>query len=187
MGFFLPSDIPERISKYIDGNLEFPFIDANEILGIFFLFGKDFGIKTSLDVLSSKELARKTIDQITKEMFFSKSLIRDSNESIRENYQKRILQIYVDYQNNSIFDEKEIHERIIHDPSILITCYSQHIVYYNQKCFFEIFDPFLKTQLEPKLYNKLLNRMIMLSYNREKSSDLPFHSLVPFFRWIYKN
>lgn len=187
MGFFLPYDIPERISKYIDGNLEFPFIYKDEILGIFFLFGKNFGIKSDLDILSSKDLARKTIDQITREMFFSKSLINTSSESVRENYQKRILQIYVDFQNNSIFDEKEIHERIIHDPSILISCFSQHIVYHNQKCFFEIFDPFSKTQLEPKLYNKLSDRMVMISYNRKASTDLPYHTLTPFFKWIYNN
>ncbi len=46
MGMFLPSDIYKRISKFLDGTLSFPFINKDEILGIFFLFGKNFGVKT---------------------------------------------------------------------------------------------------------------------------------------------
>ena len=46
MGIFLPGDIYERISKFLDGDLGFPFIDKDEIMGIFFFFGKNFGVKT---------------------------------------------------------------------------------------------------------------------------------------------
>ncbi len=187
MGMFLPSDIYKRISKFIDGTLSFPFINKDEITGIFFLFGKNFGVKTQLDILSVKDLAKRSIDQIKREIFLYKTITKSNNEIIKENYQKRILQIYVEYQNNSSFNEYEINERIIRDPSILMSCYSQHISYYNQKCFFEIFNPLKKNQIDKELDHILVDRMVMLSYNREHSTMLPFNTFGPFLRWIKVN
>lgn len=187
MGMFLPSDIYKRISKFIDGALSFPFINKDEITGIFFLFGKNFGVKTQLDILSVKDLAKRSIDQIKREIFLYKTITTSNIEIIKENYQKRILQIYVEYQNNSSFNENEINERIIRDPSILMSCYSQHISYYNQKCFFEIFNPLKKNQIDKELDHLLVDRMVMLSYNREHSTMLPFNTLEQFLKWIKVN
>ena len=187
MGMFLPSDIYKRISKFIEGTLSFPFINKDEIMGIFFLFGKNFGVKTQLDILSVKDLAKRSIDQIKREIFLYKTITKSNIEIIKENYQKRILQIYVEYQNNSSFNEYEINERIIRDPSILMSCYSQHISYYNQKCFFEIFDPLKKNQIDKELDHLLVDRMVMLSYNREHSTMLPFNTLEQFLKWIKVN
>ena len=156
-------------------------------MAIFFLFGKNFGVKTQLDILSVKDLAKKSIDQIKREIFLYKTITKSNIEIIKENYQKRILQIYVEYQNNSSFNEYEINERIIRDPSILMSCYSQHISYYNQKCFFEIFDPLKKNQIDKELDHLLVDRMVMLSYNREHSTMLPFNTLEPFLKWIKVN
>ena len=58
MGIFLPSDVCMRVSKFLDGNLNFPFVNKDEIMGVFFLFGKNFGVKTNLDIFSVKDLAR---------------------------------------------------------------------------------------------------------------------------------
>ena len=187
MGMFLPSDIYKRISKFIEGTLSFPFINKDEIMAIFFLFGKNFGVKTQLDILSVKDLAKRSIDQIKREIFLYKTITKSNIEIIKENYQKRILQIYVEYQNNSSFNEYEINERIIRDPSILMSCYSQHISYYNQKCFFEIFDPLKKNQIDKELDHLLVDRMVMLSYNREYSTMLPFNTLEQFLKWIKVN
>ena len=96
-------------------------------------------------------MQKRSIDQIKREIFLYKTITKSNIEIIKENYQKRILQIYVEYQNNSSFNEYEINERIIRDPSILLSCYSQHISYYNQKCFFEIFDPLKKNQIDKEL------------------------------------
>ncbi len=63
-----------------------------------------------------------------------------------------------------------------------MSCYSQHISYYNQKCFFEIFDPLKKNQIDKKLHHLLVDRMVMLSYNRENSTMLPFNTLVSIFK-----
>jgi hypothetical protein len=167
MGMFLPSDINKRVSKFLDRELNFPFVNKDEIMGIFFLFGKKLGVKTPLDILSVKDLARRTINQIKREVFLSKSIAKSNIELIRENYQKRVLQIYVESQNDPLFNEFEIHDRISRDPSILMSCYCQHLAYYNQKCFFEIFDPLKKNQIDEQLHPVLVQRMVMLSYNFE--------------------
>lgn len=200
MGFFLPADIHKRISAFLEGGITFPFVSNDEILGIFFMFGKKFGVKTDLDILSAKDIARRTIDQIKREIFLSKSLVESNIEVIRENYQRRVLQIYVEFHNyndsnttkpititsTSTYDGNEINERIIRDPSILMSCYAQHVAYYKQKCFFEIFDPFKMNQLDEKLHHLLLDRMVMLSYNFEKSTKPSFNTLSPFIDWIHK-
>ena len=187
MGIFLPSDISERISKFLEGNLDFPFIDKYEIMGVFFLFGKNFGVKTNLDISYVKDLARRSIDQIKREVILSKKIVESNVELIKENYQRRVLQIYVEFQDNQSFDKSEINERISRDPTILISCYSQHMAYYDQKCFFEIFDPLKKNQIDEKLHDLLLDRMVMISYNCENPEMLPFNTIVPFLRWIKIN
>jgi hypothetical protein len=187
MGMFLPSEIYKRVSEFLDGNLNFPFVNKDEVMGIFFLFGKRFGVRTPLDILSVKDLARRTIEQIKREVFLSKPITNSNIELLRENYQKRILQIYVESQNESLYDESGINDRISRDPSILISCYCQHLAYYNQKCFFEIFDPFEKNQLDEQLHPVLVQRMVMLSYNFESPKSMPFSSLDPFLKWIKIN
>ena len=67
MGIFLPADVSKRISKFLEGNLDFPIIDKDEIMGVFFLFGKNFGVKTNLDISYVKDLARRSIDQVKRE------------------------------------------------------------------------------------------------------------------------
>ena len=184
MGMFLPSDIYRRVSKFLEGDIDFPFVNRDEIVAIFFLFGKKLGIKSNSDIISVKDLARRSIDQIKREVLLSKKITKSNIELIKENYQRRVLQIYVEFQDNASFDEYEINKRITRDPSILISCYSQHMAYYDQKCFFEIFDPLKYNQIGKKLHNLLLDRMVMLSYNCEKPEMLPFNTLSPFLEWI---
>ena len=45
MGIFLPPDISKRISKFLDGDLDFPFVDKDEIMGVFFLLEKILALK----------------------------------------------------------------------------------------------------------------------------------------------
>jgi hypothetical protein len=187
MGIFLPPDISKRISKFLDGNLDFPFVDKDEIMGVFFLFGKNFGVKTNLNISYVKDLAGRSIDQVKREIFLSKKIVKSDIELIKENYQRRVLQIYVEFQDDQSFDKSEINERINRDPSILISCYSQHIAYYDQKCFFEIFDPLKKNQIDEKLHDILLDRMVMIGYNYKNAEMLPFNTIVPFLKWIKIN
>jgi hypothetical protein len=187
MGFFLPTDIYERLLKFLDGNLHFPFVNEDEILGIFFLFGKNYGVKNNLDILSAKDITRKTIDQLKREIFQSRNNTQFDNDYIREKYQRRVIQIYVELQNNTMFEQINVNERISRDPTLLMYCYAHHISYYRQKCFFEIYDPLKRDQVDKKLHNLLLNRMVMLSYNVEKTVDLPYKTMTPFVEWIVKN
>lgn len=184
MGFFLPDDINERIIKFLDGNLQFPFVSKNEIMGIFFLFGKKHGVNTPLDVLSAKDITRKTIDQLKRQIYLSKNNSPSDSDSIRAQYQRRVLQVYVELQNGPTLVQNEMNERIGRDPTLLMYCYSHHISYHRQKCFFEIYDPFKKEQLNIKLRDRLTNRMVMLSYNVEKSTDLGFSTMTPFTKWL---
>ena len=80
-----------------------------------------------------------------------------------------------------------VNERISRDPTILMYCYAHHISYYKQKCFFEICDPLKRDQVDKNLHSVLLNRMVMLSYNVEKTVDLPYRTMTPFVEWIVKN
>lgn len=41
MGIFLPVDVDSRITQFLEKKIEFPFIKKDEIIGIFYLFGKD--------------------------------------------------------------------------------------------------------------------------------------------------
>ena len=68
MGIFMPQDIQSRILQFMDGKLTFPFIRAEELVGVFFLFGKDGRISNGIDVLNAKDLARNGMDQIAKEV-----------------------------------------------------------------------------------------------------------------------
>lgn len=187
MGFFLPTDIYKRLLRFLDGNLQFPFVKEDEILGIFFLFGKNYGIKNNLDILSAKDITRKTIDQLKREMFQSRNNTQLDNDYIREKYQRRVLQVYVELQNDVKFEQINVNERISRDPTLLMYCYAHHISHYKQKCFFEIYEPFKRDQVDKKLHNLLLNRMVMLSYNVEKTVDLPYRTITPFVEWIFKN
>jgi len=185
MGMFLPSDIYERISNFLNGNIDFPFIKEEEVMGIFFLFGKSYGVKSNTDVLTVKDIVRRTIDQIKREILLSKKIIESNIDLIKENYHRRILQIYSEAEDFS-YDEY-INKRITRDPSILMSCYSQHIANYKQNYFFEIIGPIKKNQIDTKLNNKFLERMIMLSYNCKNSEMLPFNTFEPFSKWIINN
>lgn len=184
MGFFLPVDISERLLKFLEGNLQFPFLSKNEIMGIFFLFGKRHGVNTPLDILSAKDITRKTINQLKRQIFLSKNNSPSDTNSIRDQYQRRVLQVYVEIQNGPTLTQKDINERISRDPTLLMYCYSHHISYHRQNCFFEIYEPLRKEQLHVSLHGRLINRMIMLSFNVEKSTDLPFSTLPHFTKWL---
>jgi len=41
MGIFLPSDLNTRLSDFINKKREFPFIEKDEIIGTYYLFGKN--------------------------------------------------------------------------------------------------------------------------------------------------
>jgi hypothetical protein len=186
MGIFMPRDIQNRILQFIDGKLTFPFIRGDEIVGVFFLFGKDGKLSNEIDILNAKDLARNGMNQITKEVNLCNSMSnRTTFDYVRENYTRRALQISTDLSNSSKRDSSRIRDRISGDPTILINCFAQHIAYYRQDYFFELLNPLRATQIPERLREKMELRMLLLGFNTKSIENLPYAStLTPFFNWL---
>ena len=189
MGIFLPSDLSERLVAFISGSLNFPIIKENEIMGAFYLFGKDYGISGQTEVLSATDLAKRTIEQLSRNV---RSFHHMSNKlsAIREEAVKRALQISIELQQQQQQQQGHIpklNERIARDPVILSSCFSQHIAYYKKDYFFELFQPFNKNDLPVLLRSKLEGRMLLLAFNVKNLKSLPYKSsLLPFIHWLEK-
>jgi hypothetical protein len=186
MGIFTPIDISSRIIQFIEKKIEFPFIRENEIVGIFYLFGKDNKVTSELEILSVRNIAKRTMEQQARniKIFHEFKENKLDSEFIREEYNKRILQISIEEQMSSSSSTQSY--RIAGDPTIQSNCFEQHIAYYKQDYFYELFkQPFKKTEVPSHLINKLEKRMLMLCYNVSDSSKLPYNNTVyPFFQWL---
>lgn len=191
MGMFLPEDISQRITLFIGGKLEFPFIKKEELMGTFFIFGKNNGLYEEEEILDANDLGKRTVAHLTKtvRMFHNSPNKMDSNFT-RENYTKRVLQISIELRDNttnSPFSLSQMNKRIAGDPNILIDCFAQHIACHQQDQFFEIFQPLREYHLPVSLRRKLEGRMILLGFNVRGSDALPYEStLAAFFMWMKK-
>lgn len=187
MGIFTPMDIPSRIIQFIEKKIEFPFIKEEEIVGIFYLFGKDNKVTSELEILSVRNIAKRTMEQQARniKIFHEFKENKLDSEFIREEYNKRILQISIEEQMYSS-SPSDMRSRIVGDPTIQSNCFEQHIAYYKEDYFYELFKkPFKKTEVPFHLINKLEKRMLMLCYNVSDSSKLPYNNTVhPFFQWL---
>ena len=189
MGMFLPVDISYRITQFMARKMEFPFINKDELTATFYIFGKDYGVKGQVEILTAIDLAKRAIQQLAKDIriFYNMPNKLDSNFT-RENYIRRSLQISIELQKESSYALSEMNKRIAGDPAILSSCFAQHIAYYKQDYFFELFQPFEDNQLPSSLKTKLEGRMLLIGFNAKNSKSLPFeNSLVPFIQWITNN
>jgi len=186
MGIFMPRDIQNRILQFMDGKLMFPFIRDDEIVGVFFLFGKDGKISSKIDILNAKDLAHNGMNQITKEVNLCNSMSnRTTFDFVRENYTRRALQISTELRNSSKNDSIKIRDRISGDPTILINCFAQHVAYYRQDYFFELLNPLRPAQIPEHLREKMELRMLLLGFNSKNVQNLPYvNTLAPFFDWL---
>jgi hypothetical protein len=186
MGIFTPIDISSRIIQFIEKKIEFPFIKEDEIVGLFYLFGKDNKVTSDLEILSVRNIAKRTMERQARniKIFHEFKENKLDSEFIREEYNKRILQINIEEQRSSSSSTQSY--RIAGDPTIQSNCFEQHIAYYKQDYFYELFkQPFKKTEVPAHLINKLEKRMLMLCYNVSDSSKLPYNNTVyPFFQWL---
>jgi hypothetical protein len=191
MGMFLPEDISRRITLFIEGKLEFPFIRKEELMGTFFIFGKNKGLYGEEEILVATDLAKRTVANLTRtaRMFHNSPNKMDSNFT-RQNYTNRILQISIELRDNTTktqFNPSQMNDRIARDPTILTDCFAQHIARHKQDQFFEIFQPLRENYLPDSLRKKLEDRMLLLGYNVKDSSSLPCEStLVTFLMWLKK-
>jgi hypothetical protein len=185
MGIFLPPDISLRIKQFMTAKVDFPFLGKDELLAVFYLFGKDYEITGESEVNAASDLAKRTVEQVARDIRVYIAMPQKMDARFtRENYTKRSLQIVVDSGGNK---QPDVDRRVVGDPIILSDCFAQHVAYYRQNFFFELFQPLKAEQLPPALENKLVGRMLLLGFNVKNMQSLPFKSsLHAFFEWMLK-
>lgn len=183
MGLFIPPDVSVRIKQFMAGMIDFPFIEKEEMVAAFYLFGKDHGVSGESEIKAATDIAKRTVEQAAKDIqLYSSAPQKMDSRFTRENYTKRSLQIVVDSGVQA-----DVDRRVAGDPAILSDCFAQHVAYHKQQFFFELFSPFGASQLPPALKNRLEGRMLLLGFNVKDRQLLPFKgSLQPFFEWMLK-
>ena len=188
MGIFIPRDFSNRVLNFINGKSNLPFTQKDEIIASFYIFGKDHKVKGELEITNVKDIARKTMEQVARQVrIYANNPISMNQESLRENFNKRSMQILID-SNNKDSNKKinfDITKRISGDPTILSECYAWHLAYYKQDYFFKLFNPLRGTDLPPDLAEQLEGRMLMLGFNVKNSAKLNYDDpIIPFLQWL---
>ena len=183
MGIFMPPDISFRIKQFMATTVDFPFMKKDELMGTFYLFGKDHGVAGEAEAKAAKDIATRTVEQATKDIrLYTNTPQKMDARFTRENYTKRSLQIVVDSGSQA-----DVDKRVAGDPTILSDCFAQHVAYHKQGFFFELFQPFKSEQLPASLKSRLTGRMLLLGFNVKDRKSLPFKSSIePFFTWMLK-
>ena len=188
MGIFLPRDFPNRVLSFINGKNNLPLTEKDEIIASFYIFGKDHKVNGDLEITNVKDIARKTMEQLARQVrVLSSNPTSMNQELLRENFNKRSMQILIDsnIQNNNNAISFDITRRISRDPTILSDCYAWHIAYYKQDYFFKLFNPLRGTDLPPGLVGQLEGRMLMLGFNVKNSANLTYEDpIIPFLEWM---
>jgi len=188
MGIFIPRDFSNSVLNFINGKSNLPFTQKDEIIASFYIFGKDHKVKGELEITNVKDIARKTMEQVARQVrIYANNPISMNQESLRENFNKRSMQILID-SNNKNSNKKinfDITKRISRDPTILSECYAWHLAYYKQDYFFKLFNPLRGTNLPPDLAEQLEGRMLMLGFNVKNSAKLSYDDpMIPFLQWL---
>ena len=188
MGIFLPRDFPNRVLSFINGKNNLPLTQKDEIIASFYIFGKDHKVNGDLEITNVKDIARKTMEQLARQVrVLSSNPTSMNQELLRENFNKRSMQILIDsnIQNNNNKISFDITRSISRDPTILSDCYAWHIAYYKQDYFFKLFNPLRGTDLPPGLVDQLEGRMLMLGFNVKNSANLTYEDpIMPFLEWM---
>lgn len=188
MGIFLPRDFPNRVLSFINGKNNLPLTEKDEIIASFYIFGKDHKVNGDLEITNVKDIARKTMEQLARQVrVLSSNPTSMNQELLRENFNKRSMQILIDsnIQNNNNKISFDITRRISRDPTILSDCYAWHIAYYKQDYFFKLFNPLRGTDLPSGLVGQLEGRMLMLGFNVKNSANLTYEDpIIPFLEWM---
>ncbi len=176
----LPDDIAERISGFIAGKQNFPFVGSDELMCIMYLYGKNNTIKgNEIDEVSS--LAQHTASQLSHQIdiCMNSSANKLETEYIRSQYINRELQLAVERKAH------DIKKRIAGDPAIISDCFVHHVAYYKQDYFLELYGPLKESELTSDIRLALVDRMILVCYNRKGAQQTGLaHSLIPVYVWF---
>jgi len=188
MTMILPEDISDRISLFMSGSRDFPFIGTDELTSILYLYGKNCDVLPHPDKVLA--IAKNTVGKLEQSIEKYNKSPKSSFDSdfLRDKYIRRQLQITVDDNKNNEKHIPDTHNRrIINDPLILSECFSQHIAFYGQKYSFFFYGPLKDSELTHDLRNILSGRITMVGYNR-KENELPFdHPILPLYVWARDN
>jgi hypothetical protein len=183
MGMIFPENISERISRFLDGKLNFPFIYGNELMCICFLYGRKWKVNGEEEYKQVIDLAAQTYRKLSTDIkaHSRNTEIDRITEFARSNYINRGLQITVETRSKEV----NVDQRFFSDPVILSDCFARHIAYYDQDFFFQVYGPFKGSDLTSDMYEILQGRMVMIGYNMMDQKSLPFeHPLMPFYVWM---
>ncbi|RPJ32749.1 MAG: hypothetical protein EHM25_00225 [Nitrosopumilales archaeon] len=190
MTMILPEDISERISSFISGRLDFPFVKKDELISLLYLYGKSNAVLDHPERVLA--IAKKTVETLEKsiEKYRNGPKSFFDSEYLRNNYIRRQLQITVD-KNNNTENDKDAPDmnkrRIINDPVILSECFLQHVAFYDQKYSFFFYGPLKENELTYDIRSLLSGKIVMLGYNKVQD-ELPFdHPIIPLYVWAKDN
>ena len=178
MNMILPEDISSRIKDFMSGRKDFPYIKENEITCLLYVYGKDRKINNEIEVNEAIDLANRTVANVDKEIdFYNNSKARFDTEFIKSKYIRRELQILQEQHGSK--------PKIWNDPTILSDSFARHVSFHQQRYFFQIFGPLKGTDLLNEIREDLVNRIVMVGFNKRDQDVLPFkHSLVPAYVWF---
>ena len=174
----LPDDISMRIMEFISGRRSVRFVDRDELMCVMYMYGKDGRVNGQDEVEEASGLAQKTASQLGQEIdiYRNSSVGKLDPEYVRSKYVNRQLQLAV---------EKKEPERISGDPAILTDCFAQHVAYHKQDYFMELYGPLREGELSSDIRPALLDRMVMVCYNRKGFEDTGLsHPLIPAYVWF---
>lgn len=176
MAMVLPDDVAGRISEFVAGRRSFPFIERGELVCMMYLYGKAGGVgEKEIEEVSS--LAQRTASQLRQEIdiYTNSSASKLDPEYIRSKYINRQLQLAVDNKT----------DRMAGDPAIVSDCFAQHVAYYRQDYFFELYGPLRDSELTSDIRQMLAGRMVMTCYNRKDAQETGLaHPLIPVYVWF---
>jgi hypothetical protein len=177
MGLLFPEDLPERIKTFLVGKRDFPYISADEIIGLFYIFGKQKEISSGIETAQILQLCSKTVRDFDRAIAQYRSNVLSLDSSFtRSKYLKRQLQISVEMKG------RFTSEKLYKDPIIVTDSIIQHISFHNEKYFFQVYGPLKEQEVVRDLHKSLLGRIVMVGFNREGEKSIPFiHPLIPLF------
>lgn len=179
MAMLLPDDVAGRIAEFVAGQRSFPFVNPDELMCLMYLYGKTGGVSEN-EIDQATNLAHLTASQLGQDIdiYVNSSASKLDPEYIRSKYINRGLQLAVE-------NRPDIKGLMMGDPTILSDCFAQHVAYYRQAYFFELFGPLKDSELTSDIRPMLSGRMVMVCCNKKGSQETRLtHLLIPVYVWF---